>query len=67
MIYAIEWFDVPKKDYGYMVEYHPYLTKGDFQRLEQLNSEHSITNAVTWLLTSLIANRFLLNRKGAFL
>ena len=33
MIYALEWFDVPKKEYGYLVEYHPYLTKGDHFRL----------------------------------
>ena len=29
MIYALEWYDVPRKDYGYLVEYHPYLTEGD--------------------------------------
>ena len=60
MIYALEWYDVSPKDPGYQVEYHPYLTKGDYQRLQQLNTEHQVSNGVTFVLTSLIANRFLL-------
>ena len=67
MIYALEWYDVPRKDYGYLVEYHPYLTRGDYLRLEQLNSEHLIYEVTTLGLCSLIANRFLLNRKSKFM
>ena len=37
MIYALEWFDLPKYDQGSLVEFHPELTKGDNQRLETLN------------------------------
>ena len=61
MIYACEWYDVSKHDYGYLVEYHPYLTKGDNNRLQELNMEHSISQAVTFVLTGLIGNRSLLN------
>ena len=64
MIYALEWYDVPKTDPGYLVEYHPYLTKGDLARLEQLNQEHTISNMVTLALTSLIGNRVLQRRKS---
>ena len=67
MIYALEWYDVPKKDYGYRVEYHPYLTKGDHLRLEQLNTEYQMYEGVTLVLCSLISNRFLLNLKQKFL
>ena len=67
MIYALEWYDVPRKDYGYLVEYHPYLTKGDHARLEQLNSEHMIYEFTTFGLYSLVCNRFLANRKSKFL
>ena len=66
MIYALEWYELPRKDYGYLVEYHPYLTRGDLMRLEQLNSEHLMNQTVTFGLTSIIANRFLLNRKSKF-
>jgi hypothetical protein len=66
MIYALEWYNVPRKDYGYLVEYHPYLTRGDLIRLEQLNSENLMHQTVTLGLTSIIANRFLLNRKSKF-
>ena len=67
MIYALEWYDVPRKDYGYLVEYHPYLTRGDLMRLEQLNSEHMMHQGITFGLTTIISNRFLLNRSGKFL
>ena len=40
MMFALEWYDVPRKDYGTLVEYHPYLTKGDSARLTNLNFEH---------------------------
>lgn len=63
MIYALEWFDVPKSEHAYLVQYHPYLTKGDHMRLEQLNAEQLFTNVITFGLVSLISNRFLLGRK----
>ena len=67
MIYALEWYDVPRKDYGYLVEFHPYLTRGDHMRLEQLNTEHMMYEFTTFGLLSLIKNRFLLNRKSKFM
>ena len=62
MIYACEWYDVRKTDHGYLVEYHPYLTKGDNARLQELNMEHTITQAVLFVLTGLIGNRSLLSQ-----
>ena len=66
MIYALEWYDLPRKDHGYLVEYHPYLTQGDQARLDQINSEHFMQQGVTFALLSIISNRFLLNRKSKF-
>ena len=66
MLYALEWFDIPRSDPGYLVEYHPYLTKGDQMRLDTLNNEHMMSNGVTFILTSLIGNRYLLSRKSKF-
>ena len=33
MVYALEWYDLPKNHHGYLVEYHPYLTKNDYMKL----------------------------------
>ena len=66
MVYALEWYDIPRKDYGSLVEYHPYLTHGDQMRLEQLNSETLMHQSITFGLSSIIANRFLLNRRSKF-
>ena len=62
MIYALEWYDVPKKEYGYMAEYHPYLTKGDHFRLSHLNTEHFGTQCVIMCLFTLVSNRYLLSK-----
>ena len=26
MIYALEWWDIPRSNYSYLIEFHPYLT-----------------------------------------
>ena len=33
MLYAVEWYDVPKFDHGKLVEFHPELTQGDNEDL----------------------------------
>ena len=65
-MYALEWYDVPRKDYGTLVEYHPYLTKGDAAKLNYLNFEHMGSHAAIFCLLSLMSNRFLLRRQGKF-
>ena len=60
MIYAIEWFELPRTDYSQLVLYHPELTKGDLNKLYGLDQEHYLSGGVTFMLTSLIANRVLL-------
>ena len=59
MIYALEWYDVPKWNINYLVEYHPYLTKGDYERLETLNLEYMFTKSATFVLASIFSGRFL--------
>ena len=66
MMYALEWYDVSRKDYGTLVEYHPYLTKGDSAKLNYLNFEHMASHATIFGLLSLISNRFLISRQGKF-
>ena len=60
MIYAIEWFELPRTDHHSLVLYHPELTKGDMEKLDALDQEHYFSGAITFVLTSLIANRLLL-------
>lgn len=33
MIYALEWYDIPRSAYSELIEYHPYLTLGDYDKL----------------------------------
>ena len=33
MIFALEWYDIPRTAYSDLIEYHPYLTKGDHDKL----------------------------------
>ena len=57
MIYALEWHNLKRTNYSDLIEYHPYLTVGDQQRLSDLNIEHSLSSGVTLVLSSIIANR----------
>ena len=29
MVFALEWYDIPRSAYSELVEFHPYLTLGD--------------------------------------
>jgi len=33
MIYALEWYDVPRSAKTDLVEFHPYLTEDDYEKL----------------------------------
>lgn len=63
MIYALEWFDVPRTAYSDLVEFHPYLTEADHDRLFYVNTQHRIENAISWLLFSMVGNR-VMNTRG---
>ena len=38
MIYALEWYDVPRSAKADLVEFHPYLTEGDYEKLYYIRS-----------------------------
>ena len=38
MIYALEWYDVPPTAKADLVEFHPYLTEGDHEKLYYIKS-----------------------------
>lgn len=40
MIYALEWYDIPRNAYTELIEYHPYLTTGDYDKLFYLKTQH---------------------------
>ena len=37
MIFALEWYDIPRTCYPDLIEFHPYLTNGDYENLFYLN------------------------------
>jgi len=30
MVYALEWYDIPRTAYSELIEFHPYLNRGDY-------------------------------------
>jgi hypothetical protein len=65
MIFALEWYDIPRTAYSELIEFHPYLTVGDQDKLGQVNSWHRTENSISWLLFSMIANRLLMTKTKA--
>ena len=33
MIFSLEWYDIPRSAYSELIEFHPYLTFGDYDKL----------------------------------
>ena len=33
MIFSLEWYDIPRSAYSELIEFHPYLTYGDYDKL----------------------------------
>ena len=58
MIYALEWFDIPRTAYNDLIEFHPDLTKADHDRLFYVNTQHRIENFISMTLFTLLANRY---------
>lgn len=40
MIYALEWYDIPRNAYTELIEYHPYLNVGDYDKLFYIKTQH---------------------------
>ncbi len=59
MIYALEWYDIPRKSYSDLVEFHPYLTNSDFDKLSYLNMQHYTENTVFGFLSFIVCNRLI--------
>ena len=66
MIYALEWFDIPRTMYSDLIEFHPYLNASDHDKLFYVNTQHRIENGISWLLFSLITNRYALKLNSTF-
>jgi len=62
MIYTLEWYNIPRTRYSDLIEYHPYLTVPDYDKLFYVNTQHRIENGISLALFSLIANRLLHDR-----
>lgn len=62
MLMALEWFDIPKSSYSDLIEYNPFLTVGDHDKLFYANTQHRIENSISLLLFSMVSNRVILNR-----
>jgi hypothetical protein len=66
MIYALEWYDIPRSAYSELIEYHPYLTKGDYGKLYYINMQHRIENSLSFALFTLASHRILVKKTSWF-
>jgi hypothetical protein len=57
MLYALEWYEVPRKQYADLVVFHPYLTEDDFFEIDHIIRQHRIENGICFMLISLVSNR----------
>ena len=62
MIYAIEWFDIPRDQSVDLIQLHPYLTKRDESRLYYVDLQHKMEFYASFLLFSLAASGLMLTR-----
>ena len=65
MIFALEWYDIPRTAYSELIEFHPYLTFGDYDKLKQLDRWHNTENTISMLLFSMMANRLMFAKSAA--
>jgi hypothetical protein len=70
MMYALEWYDIPRNNVWHLVEYHPYLTNKDKDTLYYVNNQHFFENCLSTTILGLVSNRLLIDRfaikKGIF-
>ena len=62
MIYALEWYDIPRSHYSALIEFHPYLTEDDYDHLWHVEKQHKIENSISMTLFTMVSNRMLLDR-----
>lgn len=67
MIYALEWYDVPRSAKTDLVEFHPYLTEDDYEKLYYIKNQHFIELSISSLLFLLMSNRIMNNNGPAIL
>ena len=65
MIFALEWYDIPRSSYSELIEFHPYLNYGDYEQLLQINRWHRTENSISMILFSMIVNRLLWTKSNA--
>ena len=66
MVYALEWYDIPRTAYSELIEYHPYLTVGDYDKLKYINMQHRIENLISMSLFAAVANRLIFTKFPIF-
>ena len=66
MIYALEWYDIPRSAKTDLIEFHPYLSVTDHAKLFYIKEQHTIELVVSGLLFSLVCNRILHNQGPSF-
>ena len=59
MLYALEWYEVPKTAYINLVGFHPYLTEKDCAKLYEIKKDHLYENSISFLLFGLLGYRLL--------
>lgn len=59
MIYALEWYDVPRNCKADLIEFHPYLTEADHERLYYIKTQHMCEQAGSFLVAAMMVNRVL--------
>lgn len=66
MVYALEWYDIPRSAYSELIEFHPYLTVGDHDKVYYVKMQHRIENLISFSLFALLSNRILKNKVSLF-
>ena len=61
MIYALEWYDIPRTAKTDLVEFHPYLNEDDYESLYYIKSQHFMELSISSLLFFMFGNRVLNN------
>ena len=61
MIYALEWYDIPRSIKPDLIEFHPYLNEDDYEKLYYIKSQHNIEQGISGLLFFMVCNRMLNN------
>lgn len=61
MIYSLEWYDIPRSCKTDLIEFHPYLTDDDYEKLYYIKYQHLLELSLSGALFTLFNNRLLNN------